>query len=211
MAGTLVSKVSIAALFVGLVAGGAACASAPSNGAAGVATASAAPVASDATPAPTTADPAPTVTAARTVAPTAPTVATSPTPTASTPAPSSTASAAPRLFKAQALFDEPSFEGGDVPKAKETLEKFTKAVEKCVDDAGGVGPKGATIKIQFLVRMKGIAEGIDVLGATGLEEKPGKCVRDVFKKKPIGTPSSDPVGVTFTITFAPSGEPRSSK
>ena len=86
---------------------------------------------------------------------------------------------------------------------------FKHELQFTVNDAGGVGPKGATIKIQFLVRMKGIAEGIDVLGATGLDEKPGKCVRDVFKKKSIGTPSSDPVGVTFTITFAPSGEPRS--
>ncbi|MFO0613533.1 MAG: hypothetical protein U0414_13130 [Polyangiaceae bacterium] len=124
-----------------------------------------------------------------------------------TPTAAPTASAPPKVtYKARASFDEPTFEGGDVPKAKETLEKFAKAVEKCVDEGGGIGDKGASIKIQFLVRAKGIAEGIDVLGATGLEEKPGKCVRDVFKKKAIGTPSADPVGVTFTITFQPRTE-----
>jgi hypothetical protein len=121
--------------------------------------------------------------------------------------PSASAPATPTtVFKAKAEFSEPKFEGGDVPKAKERLEKLAKAAEKCVDTNGGLAATGATIKIQFLVRAAGIAEGVDVLEAKGLEAKPGKCVRDVFKKKAIGTPSSDPVGVTFTITFSPKDE-----
>lgn len=138
--------------------------------------------------APPSAPPSGMATAAPTAAPT-PTTA----PTTAKPAASK--------FMATATFDDPKFEGGEIADVKETLEKLKKKAEKCVDDGGGVGEKGATIKIQFLVRAKGIAEGIDVLDASGLDEKPGKCVRDVFKKKTIGTPSSDPVGVTFTITF----------
>ncbi len=178
-----------------LLVSGAACASAPPASATGAP--SVAPDATSALP--------PSATPTATEAPTSSAATTTPppvTPPVTTATPTPTASAATPTFKAAASFDEPKFEGGEVPNAKETLEKFSKAVVKCVDEGGGVGAKGATIKIQFLVRAKGIAEGIDVLDASGLGEKPGKCVRDVFKKKPIGTPSADPVGVTFTITFS---------
>jgi len=98
--------------------------------------------------------------------------------------------------------NDPSFESGEVPKAKAAIDKLKSRVEKCVNAEGGIPSDGASIKLQFLVRAQGIAEGVDVLDARNIGEKAGRCIRDAFKKKKVGPPSADPVGVIVTIDFS---------
>ena len=80
-------------------------------------------------------------------------------------APPSASASQPSLAPAVAAIGDPSFDGGDVPKAKTALDKLKKTVEKCVNADGGVPSDGASIKLQFLVRAQGIAEGVEVVEA----------------------------------------------
>ncbi len=59
----------------------------------------------------------------------------------------------------------------------------------------------APSKVQFLVRLRGRAEGVEVLGARGVSSEAAGCVRHLIKNKAIGAPTADPVGVTVVITF----------
>lgn len=115
------------------------------------------------------------------------------------PAASTDAPAAGPGKAATATLGEPKFEGGEVPKAKGVLDKMAKTLGKCVTDHGGLRAAKGVIEVQFLVRAQGIAEGVDVLSASGVDDEAKKCVRDALKKKTIGPPSADPVGVTVKI------------
>ena len=97
----------------------------------------------------------------------------------------------------------PKFENGEVPRTEKALAKAATEIATCVAQHGGLtGPTG-TIKIQFLVRNRGRAEGVEVLSARGVSPDAAACVRVLLKNKPIGPPTSDPVGVTVTISLKP--------
>lgn len=97
----------------------------------------------------------------------------------------------------------PKFENGDVPRAEKALTKAATDIAKCVADHGGLTAATGTLKVQFLVRNRGRAEGVEILSAKGLGEGAATCVRLLLKNKPIGPPSADPVGVTVTISLKP--------
>ncbi len=97
----------------------------------------------------------------------------------------------------------PRFENGDVPRAEKALTKAASEIAGCVAQHGGLTGAAGTIKIQFLVRNRGRAEGVEVLSAKGVSPDATACVRLLLKNKPIGPPSADPVGVTVTISLKP--------
>jgi hypothetical protein len=97
----------------------------------------------------------------------------------------------------------PKFENGEVPRAEKALTKAATDIAKCVADHGGLTAATGTIKVQFLVRNRGRAEGVEILSAKGLGADAASCVRVLLKNKPIGPPSADPVGVTVTISLKP--------
>lgn len=101
----------------------------------------------------------------------------------------------------------PKFENGDVPKAEKNLsgKKVLEAVAKCVADNGGLTGKTGTLKVEFLVRARGKAEGVEVK-ATGVSEEAGKCVRNFLKNRSMGTPTADPTGVTVVYNLKPAGK-----
>jgi len=101
----------------------------------------------------------------------------------------------------------PKFESGDVPKAEKALSstKLLDAIGKCVGDAGGLTGKTGSLKVEILVRLRGKAEGVEVT-PTGVSQEAAKCVRVLFKNRVIGTPSSDPVGVTVVYSLKPAGK-----
>src|SRR5262249_39150261 len=76
----------------------------------------------------------------------------------------------------------PKFENGDVPKAEKALSatKVLDAIAKCVSDAGGLTAKTGTLKVEFLVRAQGKAEGVEVT-PTGVPQEGAKCVRSLLK------------------------------
>ncbi|MEP7127134.1 MAG: hypothetical protein ABJE95_39740 [Byssovorax sp.] len=97
----------------------------------------------------------------------------------------------------------PKFENGEVPRAEKSLTKAATEIASCVADHGGLTGAAGAIKIQFLVRNRGRAEGVEVLSSKGVSPDAAACVRLLLKNKPIGPPSADPVGVTVTISLKP--------
>ena len=95
----------------------------------------------------------------------------------------------------------PKFDNGEVTKVEKSLGKASADLARCVADHGGLGAEAGTVKIQFLVRSRGRAEGVEVLAAKGVSAEAAGCVRHLIKNKAIGAPTADPVGVTVVITF----------
>jgi hypothetical protein len=95
----------------------------------------------------------------------------------------------------------PKFENGQVTKVEKSLGKASAGIAKCVAEHGGLDGDGGRMKIQFLVRSRGRAEGVEVLSAKNVSREAASCVRVLLKNKAIGAPSADPVGVTVVITF----------
>jgi len=93
---------------------------------------------------------------------------------------------------------EPEFIGdGEVPKVTTYLAKTLKSVGQCVADHGGLDQAKGELEIQFLVRARGRAEGVEVLSSKAVSADAGRCVRKLLKNRWVGTPTHDPVGVTF--------------
>jgi len=86
---------------------------------------------------------------------------------------------------------------------EKSLGKASGDLARCVADHGGLTADAGTVKVQFLVRFRGRAEGVEVLSAKGIGAEASACVRHLLKNKAIGAPTADPVGVTVTITFKP--------
>ncbi|NUO48377.1 MAG: hypothetical protein HOV80_05925, partial [Polyangiaceae bacterium] len=84
------------------------------------------------------------------------------------------------------------------------LEKLSKKLKTCIDDAGGLTGASGSLEVQFLVRAAGVAEGVDIVKAKGVSDAAKKCIVSALQKKTIGTPSTDPVGVTVTFKLTPS-------
>ena len=97
----------------------------------------------------------------------------------------------------------PTFENGQVPRTEKALGKMSDAIGKCVGDHGGLSGATGTMKVAFLVRVRGRAEGVEVQSAKNVSQEAKDCVRVLLKNKAIGAPSADPVGVTLTLTFKP--------
>jgi hypothetical protein len=96
---------------------------------------------------------------------------------------------------------EVKFINGEVPKVESFLAKMHQPVAQCVADHGGLGKTRGKVEIQFLVRLQGKAEGVEVLKREGVGEEAERCIRQAFKGKWVGTPTSDPTGVQFTYAL----------
>jgi hypothetical protein len=93
------------------------------------------------------------------------------------------------------------FESGDVPKADKALGKLAGDIAQCVAEHGGLTGDAGTLKVTFLVRARGRAEGVEVSGAKGVTAEATACVRVLLKNKAIGAPTADPVGVSVVVTL----------
>ena len=63
---------------------------------------------------------------------------------------------------------------------------------RCVADHGGLAARRGQLKVQFLVRNRGRAEGVEVLAAKGVSAEASACVRRLLKNKAIGAPDRRP-------------------
>jgi hypothetical protein len=95
----------------------------------------------------------------------------------------------------------PKFDNGEVPKAEKFLNAAAGDIAKCIADNGGLSSASGTLKVQFLVRARGRAEGVEVLSAKGMGAEAAACVRLLLKNKAVGAPTNDPVGVNVTLTL----------
>lgn len=134
-----------------------------------------------------------------------------PAPEASTTPASSTAPApeAPDSAEAEPAPDPDA--ALDVAVGPVTAEEGTLGVGKlgapkdkyiaCVQKNGGLGGKTGEVSVRFLVRAKGIAEGVSVSKRTNLSKEAAQCVADVVDRRRVGTPESPMVGATVLVKF----------
>lgn len=144
--------------------------------------------------------PAPGVTSAK-PAPDA-TAATGSTTTTETPAETADAEPAPDANPDAAL---------DVAVGPVTAEEGTLGVGKlgapkdkyiaCVQKNGGLSGKTGEVSVRFLVRGKGIAEGVSVSKRSNLSKEAAQCVAEVVDRRRVGTPESPMVGATVLVKF----------
>jgi hypothetical protein len=118
------------------------------------------------------------------------------------PADGGASDAAPAGPPPEVAVGEPAFEGGDVPKLDKALAKARAEVGRCVAEHGGLAGAAGSVKLQFLVRARGRAEGVEILKAKGITPEARECIRLALKNRRVGEPSADPVGVTVTLTLA---------
>ena len=93
-----------------------------------------------------------------------------------------------------------TFESGDVPRAPIALDRIKKDFARCAAESPTSKGEG-TIELRFLVRAPGRAEGVDVVQSRGMSADVVRCVASSLAGRPVGAPTSDPVGVTMTVRF----------
>jgi hypothetical protein len=77
----------------------------------------------------------------------------------------------------------------------------------CVQKNGGLSGKTAEVSVRFLVRAKGVAEGVSVAKRTNLSKEAAQCVAEVVDRRRVGTPESPMVGATVLVKFAKLDKP----
>lgn len=92
-----------------------------------------------------------------------------------------------------------SFENGVAGRAHASLKRVQGKMAECVDKEGGLKSQSARLKVLFLVRARGRAEGLIVASARNIPPKVVRCITKVIEAQPVGAPSNDPVGVTALI------------
>lgn len=71
----------------------------------------------------------------------------------------------------------------------------------CVQKHGGLSGKTGEVAVRFLVRGKGIAEGVSVSKRSNISKEAAQCVADVVDRRRVGTPESPMVGATVLVKF----------
>jgi hypothetical protein len=156
----------------------------------------AAPVAAGTKPAPS----APSVSSSKpapeaTPAPSSSAPVTTPdTATEPEPAPSTDADAALEVTVGPVSADEGTLGIGKLGAPK---DKYS----ACVQKNGGLSAKTGEVSVRFLVRAKGVAEGVSVAKRTNLSKEAAQCVAEVIDRRRVGTPESPMVGATVLVKF----------
>lgn len=130
------------------------------------------------------------------------------------PAPSAAASAAPIADGADAEPSEPpaaSDQHIDVSIGPVTADQGELSVGKlsqpksryikCIADHGGLKDKTGEVDVRFLVRSKGIAEGVSVQKRMNVSAEAARCVAEVVDRRRVGVPDAPLVGATVVIKF----------
>jgi hypothetical protein len=71
--------------------------------------------------------------------------------------------------------------------------------QKCIEDHGGLRGQSAELHVRFLVRSKGIAEGVSVQKRINLSQEAARCIADVVDRRYVGIPDEPLVGATLVL------------
>jgi hypothetical protein len=78
--------------------------------------------------------------------------------------------------------------------------------EKCIEDNGGLKGDKGEVHIRFLVRSKGIAEGVSVQKRINVSPEAARCIADVVDRRRVGVPDEPLVGATLIMKLARTSE-----
>jgi hypothetical protein len=74
---------------------------------------------------------------------------------------------------------------------------------KCVEDNGGMKGSSGEVHVRFLVRSKGIAEGVSVQKRTAnVSAEAAHCIAEVVDRRRVGVPDEPLVGATVVIKLS---------
>jgi hypothetical protein len=76
---------------------------------------------------------------------------------------------------------------------------------KCVEDNGGLRGDSGEVHVRFLVRSKGIAEGVSVQKRVNVSPEAARCIAEVVDRRHVGVPDEPLVGATLQLKI--SGRP----
>lgn len=77
---------------------------------------------------------------------------------------------------------------------------------RCVLDHGGLKDRSGEVHVRFLVRSKGIAEGVSVHKRVNVSADAARCVADIVDRRRVGTPDAPLVGATVIVKFDKTGQ-----
>jgi len=72
---------------------------------------------------------------------------------------------------------------------------------KCLDDNGGLRGESGEVHVRFLVRSKGVAEGVSVQKRVNVSAEAARCVSEVVDRRHVGVPEEPLVGATVLVKF----------
>jgi hypothetical protein len=78
--------------------------------------------------------------------------------------------------------------------------------QKCIEDHGGLKGDKGEVHIRFLVRSKGIAEGVSVQKRINVSTEAARCIADVVDRRRVGVPDEPLVGATLIMKVARTSE-----
>jgi hypothetical protein len=142
-------------------------------------------------PAVTVAPPAPVATASPSAAP-AVTAAAAATTT-------SAPDAANKASRLEVTVGPVTADQGELPLGK--LGQPKDRYVKCIEDNGGLKGESGEVDVRFLVRSKGIAEGVSVQKRVNVSAEAARCVSEVVDRRHVGTPDEPLVGATVVVKF----------
>jgi len=73
---------------------------------------------------------------------------------------------------------------------------------KCVEDHGGLKGTTGEVHVRFLVRSKGVAEGVSVQKRQNVSAEAAHCIAEVVDRRRVGVPDEPLVGATLVMKFS---------
>ena len=73
---------------------------------------------------------------------------------------------------------------------------------KCIEDHGGLKGASGEVHVRFLVRSKGVAEGVRVQKRQNVSAEAAHCIAEVVDRRRVGVPDEPLVGATLVVKFA---------
>jgi hypothetical protein len=73
---------------------------------------------------------------------------------------------------------------------------------KCVEDNGGLKGSTGEVHVRFLVRSKGVAEGVSVQKRLNVSAEAAHCIAEVVDRRRVGVPDEPIVGATVVIKLS---------
>lgn len=92
-------------------------------------------------------------------------------------------------------------EGAPGNFSNERLAQPKARYAQCVIDHGGLQRSPAEVEVRFLVRPKGVAEGVSVNKRTGISQEAAQCVAEIIDRRRVGLPDAPLVGATVVVRF----------
>jgi hypothetical protein len=93
---------------------------------------------------------------------------------------------------------------GELPIGKLGAPKDRYA--KCVEDNGGLKAESGEVHVRFLVRNKGIAEGVSVQKRFNVGPEAARCIAEVVDRRHVGVPDEPLVGATVVVKITRASE-----